>query len=260
MGAMKLVAASKMKGDLTRLERGKYFGNQAVDMIFKTDVYMQRKAPDCPPNPRTLLVPLSSDKGLCGGTNSNIVRTVRDIVNHSDRSKMSLFGIGDKGVAGLNRGMPDLMKVAISDTTKPINYPSVMAMSEHIIAAAEKSDKIIVFYNEFVSAIKMVIRQMELMPRARFLETMAFGRLYNQTLPDKNTSNPALYELYVTSNLWVAFLNNSASEQSARMTAMENASKNAKEILDKLALQYNRARQTRITIELVEIISGASAL
>ena len=135
-----------------------------------------------------------------------------------------------------------------------------MAIAEHITQTAEKYDKIVVFYNEFVSAISTIIRQMELMPRSRFLGTMAFGRLYDTTLPDKNTSNLAMYELYITSNLWVAFLNNSASEQSARMTAMENASKNAKEILEKLALQYNRARQTRITIELVEIIYGASAL
>jgi len=89
---------------------------------------------------------------------------------------------------------------------------------------------------------------------------MQFAKLYNQTLPDKNTSNPALYELYLTSNLWYAFLHNAASEQSARMNAMENASKNAGEILDGLTLQYNKARQARITMELVEIISGASAL
>jgi F-type H+-transporting ATPase subunit gamma len=79
-------------------------------------------------------------------------------------------------------------------------------------------------------------------------------------LPDRNTTHGALYELYVTSNLWVAFLNNSASEQSARMNAMENASKNAQEILNNLRTQYNKARQARITIELVEIISGASAV
>jgi ATP synthase F1 gamma subunit len=79
-------------------------------------------------------------------------------------------------------------------------------------------------------------------------------------LPDKNTSNPALYELYLTSNLWVAFLNNAASEQSARMNAMENASKNAKEILGNLKLDYNKSRQARITTELCEIIAGAVAL
>jgi len=151
--AMKMVAASKMKGDLHRLDRGKHFGNSALDMIFKTDLYMQRRAPEAPSNPRTLLVPLTSDKGLCGGTNSNIVRALRDFVNRSDRSKLALFAIGDKGVAGLNRNMPDLMKVAISDVSKPINYPTVMAVGEHVIANAEKSDRIVVYYNEFVSAI-----------------------------------------------------------------------------------------------------------
>ena len=111
-----------------------------------------------------------------------------------------------------------------------------------------------------MSAIATNIRQIDLMPRQRFLDTLKFGKVYDMTLPDKNTGNPALYELYVTSNLWIAFLNNAASEQSARMNAMENASKNAGEILEKLTLQYNKARQARITIELVEIISGAAAL
>ncbi len=79
-------------------------------------------------------------------------------------------------------------------------------------------------------------------------------------LPDKNTSNPALYELYLTANLWVAILQNATSEQSSRMQAMENASKNANEMADKLTLQYNKSRQARITTELCEIIAGTVAL
>merc|ERR1712151_708733 len=133
-------------------------------------------------------------------------------------------------------------------------------MAVNVSALAQDTDKIIVIYNEFKSAIAYETRQIELMPKKRFLESMQFAKLYNQTLPDKNTSNPALYELYLTSNIWVAFLNNAASEQSARMTAMENASKNAKEIFENLTLQYNKARQARITMELVEIISGSSAV
>jgi len=76
----------------------------------------------------------------------------------------------------------------------------------------------------------------------------------------KHGNVPAIYDLYVSSNLWVALLNNAASEQSARMNAMENASKNAGEILDGLTLKYNKARQARITTELVEIISGMTSL
>jgi len=135
-----------------------------------------------------------------------------------------------------------------------------MSMAVHVAAFSNDADKIIVIYNEFKSAIAYVARHLELMPRKRFLESMQFAKLYNQTLPDKNTSNPALYELYLTSNIWVAFLNNAASEQSARMNAMQNASKNAKEIFDKITLQYNKARQARITTELVEIISGAMSI
>ena len=89
-----------------------------------------------------------------------------------------------------------------------------------------------------------------------------FNRLstYDVSEPDPDVSMPAFYELYVASQLHYALLQNAACEQSARMNAMENASSNAKDILGKLTLKYNKARQARITMELVEIISGASAL
>ena len=209
----------------------------------------------------TVLVPITSDKGLCGAVNSSIVRQVKNIVKDSNsRSKMQIFSIGDKGSTAMVRPFPDLLKTSISKVGTPYNYPTVMAMAVHIAAMSQDADKITVVHNQFMSAISYVPRHLDLMPRKRFLESMQFAKLYNQTLPDKNTSNPALYELYLTSNLWVAFLQNAASEQSARMNAMENASKNAKEIYEKLCLQYNKARQARITMELVEIISGASAL
>lgn len=258
--AMKMVAASKMRGDLMRLEAGKHFGHNAVDLMFKCDTFMQRKQIEIPAEPTELLVPITSDKGMCGSINSGIIRAMRAYVGERNRSKLSVFAVGDKGAVGLTRPMPDLLKIGISEVSTPYNYPTVMALSEHIIKNGESADKIVIFYNEFKSAISTIIREMELMPRRRFLETMKYGKLYDQKLPDKNTSNTALYELYVTSNLWVAFLENAASEQSARMNAMENASKNAGEILEKLTLQYNKARQARITMELVEIISGASAL
>lgn len=258
--AMKMVSAAKMKGDLRRLDAGKHFGCDAIDMIFKSDQFMQRKMPAEPSEPSITYVPISSDKGLCGAVNSGIVREVKKMVVGQNRSRLQIFSIGDKGTTGLARPFPDMLKTAITHVGTPYNYPTVMSMAVNIAAMSKDSDKIVIVYNEFKSAISTVIRHMELMPQKRFMESMAFGKLYNQTLPDKNTSNPALYELYLTSNLWVAFLNNAASEQSSRMNAMQNASSNAKEIYDKLTLQYNKARQARITIELVEIISGAMSL
>lgn len=259
--AMKMVAASKMRGELARLTAGKEFGYNSVDMIFKSDQYLQRKAPTQDIHDASeFIVPLSSDRGLCGGINSGIVREIKGYLKDKNRAKFRLLPVGDKATIALMRPFPDIMKSSISDTGSPTNYPTVMGISEQIQRQADGYDKIVIYYNEFRSAISYVIRRMELMPRKRFLDTMKFARLYNQSRPDKNTSNPALYELYLTSNLWVAMLNNAASEQSARMNAMENASKNAREIVEDLNLLYNKARQARITMELCEIISGASAL
>jgi F-type H+-transporting ATPase subunit gamma len=259
--AMKMVAASKMRGELRRLEDGKSFGYKSVDMMFKSDQYLQRKAPlQDIHDASEFLVPLSSDKGLCGGINSNVVREIKTYVKDKNRSKIRIMPVGEKGSTAMIRPFPDMIKNSISDIGSPCNYPTIMAISDQVMRQSEGYDKIVIYYNEFKSAISQIIRRMELMPRKRFLDTMKFSRLYSQKLPDKNTSTPSLYELYLTSNLWVAFLNNAASEQSARMSAMENASKNAREIVNKLNLQYNKARQARITMELVEIISGASAL
>jgi F-type H+-transporting ATPase subunit gamma len=209
---------------------------------------MQRKMGSEPADPSQVIVPITSDKGLCGAVNSSIVRDIKKMAPSLNRSKCQIFSIGYKGTAGLTRPFPDMLKTSISAVGTPCNYPTVMAMAVHISAMSKDSDKVVIVYNEYKSAISFIARHMELLPQRKFLEAMKFAKLYNQTIPDKNTSNPALYELYLTSNLWVAFLNSAASEQSARMGAMENASKNAKEILERLTLQYNKARQARITM------------
>ena len=161
----------KMKGELRRLNNGKQFGINSLDMMFKTDTYMQRKSVDAPANARELLVPLTSDKGLCGGINSGIVRDVRDYVAQRDRSRCDLFTIGDKAAAAMARNFRDILKTGISGISTPYNYPTVMAISEHVIQASAQCDKITVFYNEYKSAIATIIRHMELMPRQRFLDT-----------------------------------------------------------------------------------------
>ena len=231
-----MVATSKMKADLTRLANGKNFGVNALEMIFTSDKYMTDRAPPVPAEGEELIVTLTSDKGMCGSINSGIIRDVRDYILLTGRAKKQIFSIGDKGTVGMQRPFPDLLRVGISDIQTPYNYPTVMAITEHILKASEGCEKITIFYNEYKSAIATIIRHLEIMPRKRFLDTLKFGKLYVMSSPDKTTGNPALYELYVTSNLWVAFLNNAASEQSARMNAMENASKNAGEIVDKLTL------------------------
>lgn len=151
--AMKMVAASKMRGELTRLEAGREYGYNSVDMIFKSDTYLQRKAPAENTDPMELLVPLTSDKGLCGGINSNIVREIKQYVKERNRNKVKIFSVGDKGTVAMVRPFPDLMNTSISNVLMPLNYPTCMAISNIIIEESENCDKIVIIYNEFKSAI-----------------------------------------------------------------------------------------------------------
>lgn len=258
--AMKMVSSSKMRADLQRLENGKNFGHGSVDKIFQTDTYMQKKNHSENSN-KILYVPFTSDKGLCGGINSGITREIKSIISKSpNRSQCGLYIIGDKGCTALARPFADILKKGVHDLVTPMNYTTAASIAHDISLTANDYDKIVLVYNRFKSAVVTLITKTELYPRKKFLDMMAFGKLYNQKMPDKPASNPAIYDLYIASNVYNAILNNLASEQSARMTAMENASKNAKAIVEKLLLDYNKARQAKITMELCEIISGASAV
>lgn len=136
--AMKMVAASKMRGDLTRLDAGKRFGYKAVDMIFKSDVYLQRKAPVADlHDPSEFLVPLTSDRGLCGAINSSIVRQIKEYTKTKNRSKLKIMPIGEKGTTAMTRPYPDILKTSISEITFPFNYPSCMALAEQISRQSE---------------------------------------------------------------------------------------------------------------------------
>lgn len=128
---MKMVAASKMRGELVRLDAGKHFGYNSVDMLFKSDAYLQRKAPTSEIHDASeFIVPLTSDKGLCGGINSNVVREIKAYVKDKNRSKIRILPIGEKGSMAMLRPFPDLIKMSISDVPSPRNFPVVMAIAE----------------------------------------------------------------------------------------------------------------------------------
>jgi F-type H+-transporting ATPase subunit gamma len=256
--AMKMVAASKMRIDLGRLDRGKNFGVHTVNTIFANESYLQKKK--SPVNvKRTLLVPITSDRGLCGGINSGIIREIKaTIVTH--RAGYKIFVIGEKGTSALLRPAPDLLYQSVSEINYPINFTVVASIAHQISAASEDCENIVVVYNQFKSAIQSIIKKLELLPRKQFDLQFRYVVRHDVSEPEKDFSKQYFYELYTAGQLYHAMLHNAASEQSARMNAMENASKNAKEILEKLRLNYNKARQGKITQELCEIISGASAV
>jgi F-type H+-transporting ATPase subunit gamma len=258
--AMKMVAASKMRMDLARLDAGKAFGLSTVQNIFANESYLQKKNLNFTAK-KSLVVPVTSDKGLCGGVNSTIVREVKSFVN-PNRSAYRLFAIGEKGTSALLRPFPDILHTAVSEVLYPMNFTVASALSHLIGAAAEEEacDNIILVYNEFKSVIASVVKRNEILSRKNFLQQFKYIVRHDTEEPDKDFSKHYYYELYVATQVYHALLQNAASEQTARMNAMENASKNAGEMLGKLSLTYNKARQARITMELVEIISGANAL
>jgi ATP synthase F1 gamma subunit len=134
---------------LKRLQEGRYFGVNAVDMIFKSDQFMQRKMPAEIVDPMTVVVPISSDKGLCGAVNSTVVREVKKMLKNQNRSKFAIFAIGNKGSSGLVRAFPDILKTSISAIGTPYNYPTIMSMAVNIQNMSKDADKIIIVYNEF---------------------------------------------------------------------------------------------------------------
>jgi len=258
--AMKMVAASKMRMDLMRLEAGRNFGLTTTQNIFANESYLQKKQLSFPIK-KSLLVPITSDRGLCGGVNSSIVREVKGIVA-PNRAGNRIFVIGEKGTTALVRPFPDCLSTSVSECVYPMNFTVASSLAHQIgmVAEEEHCDNLVFIFNEFKSIISSVVKRTEILNRKNFIQQFKYVVRHDTEEPDRDFSKHYYYDLYVATQLYHCLLQNAASEQTARMNAMENASKNAKEMLDKLSLTYNKARQARITMELVEIISGANAL
>jgi F-type H+-transporting ATPase subunit gamma len=205
-----------------------------------------------------LIIVMTTDKGLCGGVNTILTRMVRQMCAKLDLEgkKYELIVCGEKGRSQLRRHLGD--KISISVTERVMPYPFELAAALANDTLGRDFDGVHVVFNKFVSAIQYTpsIKSMEPLLDNNADSLNGYGmipRKHPETLLN-------LYEYTLATHIYHALLENATSEQSSRMGAMENASKNASEMIDKLTLQYNRARQSRITTELIEIISGASAL
>lgn len=146
--------------------------------------------------------------------------------------------------------------------SQQVNHKNNKASSVayQVLDHAKDVDRVLIIYNEFRNVISQVLKKAEVLTRDEFLKSFKYVVKHDAEEPDLVHAAQFFYEFYINSMFYHAMLNSTASEQSARMNAMENASKNAGEILTKITLEYNRIRQARITMELCEIISGASAV
>lgn len=258
--SMKMVSAAKLKGDELRLARAKPFNAWTTAICGEPKMLEDATFEEVPG--KTLIVPVCSDKGLCGGVNSFITRGVKGLlVNLKEQGKeFDIAILGDKGRSQLSRVAPDKIKTTLTEVEAPGNFAMASALASELIAAgAADYDGVLIMYNSFINPAVYYQKYKIITPLA--VEGEEEAMVEYEFEPDtKSEVVKDLYEYLLTSQIFHSFMDGAAAEQGSRMTAMENASKNAGEMIDKLTLQYNRARQSRITTELIEIISGASAL
>lgn len=258
--SMKMVSAAKLKGDESRLQKAIPFNSWTTAICGAPKPCEDATYDELPQ--KTLIVPFSSERGLCGGINSFISRNTKNVVKTlaEQGKEADIVVIGDKGRAQLGRVLGDNITRTVTDVVSPGSYDLAAGITAELMqAGAADYDAVMIVYNSFVNAA--VYKQMYKVILPFKGEGEEEPMMAYEFEPDtKSEVVGDLYEYLLASQVFHSFMDGAASEQSSRMSAMENASKNAGEMIEKLTLQYNRARQARITTELIEIISGASAL
>jgi len=258
--SMKMVSAAKLKGDENRLYAARPY-NKWAETITGDSTPMEDEVEFSNIPDNALIVPLTSDKGLCGGINSFISRGVRTMCAKldADGKKSSLVIVGDKGRSQMRRMVGEKIVSAATEVQTPYSFDLAAAITAEVLAAGNDYSAIVILHNKFVNSATYIQEYKVLSPMESTGDSEAL--VSYEFEPDiKNEVLEDLSEYLLCSQLYHAMMEAAASEQSARMAAMENATKNAGEMVDALTLQYNRARQARITTELIEIISGASAI
>jgi F-type H+-transporting ATPase subunit gamma len=222
-----------------------------------------------------LVVVATADRGLCGGFNSSIVREARRLIRSlvSDGKTVKILCIGRKGRDQLRRDFASMIAETIEDVAKPsLTFDKASAIGERIVAmfAAGEFDVCTLIYAEFRSAISQIVTPQQLIPFAppksekkggseEAADNGMNGAVYEYE-PGEEEILAALLPTNIAVQVFKALLENAASEHGARMTAMDNATRNAGDMINRLTLVYNRTRQAAITGELIEIISAKEAM
>ena len=210
-----------------------------------------------------LLVVMTAERGLCGGFNSSIVRLARTRITEllAQGKTVKILTVGKKGREQLKRDFVDHLigHVDLSEV-KRVAYTNAQSIAQDVLSRFDTGefDVATIFYNRFQSVISQVPTAQQVIP-AVFEEAEDSSTLYDYE-PSEEGILADLLPRGVATQIFAALLENAASEQGARMTAMDNATRNAGDMIDRLTIEYNRSRQAAITKELIEIISGAEAL
>ena len=275
--AMKMVAAAKLKKAQVAAERAQPYSNSMAAMMARVaaGVTISPASPKLligSGNDQThLLIVMTSDRGLCGGFNGNLVRFAKtQILRLQGEGKtVQLITIGRKARDILKRDYADMIIKSFTGVAgkDKIDFTDVNEISSYMLGLFEedKFDVCHLIYNEFKSVLSQVPKSQQLIPFSlpeksdNSDKTDGLKSPYAFE-PEEEAILAELLPKNITMQMFRALLDSTAGEQAARMTAMDNATRNAGERIDELSLQYNRARQAYITKELIEIISGAEAV
>ncbi|WP_420418381.1 F0F1 ATP synthase subunit gamma [Pacificispira sp.] len=274
--AMKMVAAAKLKRAQEAAEAARPYAERMERMLgslaagVSTDSAPKLLA-GTGDDQTHLIVVMSSDRGLCGGFNGSIIRAVKKRIDQltSQGKTVKLIAIGRKGVSLLRREHRDKLVHGFEELVKP--YPAfdqADAVVDKIVTMFEAGefDVCTLYYNKFISALTQEVTPLQLIPFASATEAegdeeaSGLGGAQYEFEPDEEAILKALLPKNLSVQVFRSMLESFASEQGARMTAMDNATRNAGDMINSLSITYNRARQAMITKELIEIISGAEAL
>ena len=273
--AMKMVAAAKLRRAQEQAEAARPYAER-MDRMLGSLAAAAAGRPGAPAmlagtgkDDVHLLIVATADRGLCGGFNSSIVRASRAYIRAlRDQGKtVKILCVGKKGDDQLRREYRNSIIDVVNDIGKPsLTFADAGDVADKITRMydAGEFDICTIVYNRFQSAMTQVVTQQQLIPFAppeakKGEEAAGADRLYEYE-PEESEILDALLPRNISVQVYRALLENAASEQGARMTAMDSATRNAGDMIDSLSIQYNRARQAAITKELIEIISGAEAL
>ena len=270
--AMKMVAAAKLRKAQENAEKGRPYSLKMQNIILNLT-----KSISDPQNAPKLLtgtgkdksylcVLLTADRGLCGGFNSNICKLAKLNFKKilSEGKTLKIITVGIKGLDQIKReyGKYVIKKFSFKDK-KQISFIEAQIIGNEVIKLfnQDEFDKCFLFYNNFKNVITQIPQAQQIIPaEIQEFKDKEENFISYEFEPEEDEILEDLLPKNISTQIFKAFLENAASEQWSRMTAMDNATRNAGELVDKLTINYNRSRQASITKELIEIISGAESL
>ena len=271
--AMKMVAAAKLRKAQQNAENARPYSEKLNSIILnlKNSVTDMDSAPKLlvgnQKNETHLCVVLSSDRGLCGGFNTNICRKAKVFFEKAleEGKNLKIIVVGSKANDQLKRKYNQYIidRVSLKDE-KVVSFAKAQEITDKILNLFTRNefDVCTLFYNKFKSVIAQIPQSQQLIPvsiEEKPNQQNTANSQYDYE-PDENEILENLLPKNIATQIYAAFLENQASEQGSRMTAMDNATRNAGDLISKLTINYNRTRQAVITKELIEIISGAESL